>query len=369
MGGKESITGPYGRSGPRWTENRQAMPEPTPRELVLAALRHEETERLPYNFMLSPPALGKLQAHLGLAAHEAADWIGSCLYIYGCRDKPLYAHPDRYGPTISDQWGVVWATSEVDRGYPVVHPLAGGIAALPETSPDPLEPKRWEGVAQSAERHPDLYRLAVIGDLWERANFLRGLDRLLLDLLDQPRFVHELLDRIAEYDLATLRGMVPFQPDGVFLSDDYGLQRSLMMSPRAWREFIRPRLKLLFDEAKRHGFTIMLHSCGHVSEIVPDLIELGLDILHPIQPEAMDILRLKREFGRDITFCGGLNTQQLLPCGTPEEVRAEVLRLGDDMGRGGGYIIEPGITVQADVPLGNLLAAITAAREYRRRRA
>ncbi|MCE5241325.1 hypothetical protein LLH23_22905 [bacterium] len=342
------------------------MSGPPPRDLVLAALRHEETERLPYDFMLSPPALQRLQEHLGLGEHEAEDWIGSCLYLYGCRDKPLYAHPDRYGPTITDQWGVVWSTSETDRGYPVVHPLGDGGGTLVLPGPDPCEPRRWEGVARSADRYPHLYRLAVIGDLWERAQVLRGLDRLLLDLLDQPRFVHELLDTVCEYNLATLREMAQFRPDGVFLSDDYGLQRSLMMSPRDWRTFIRPRLQVLFAEAKRHAFTIMLHSCGNVSEIIPDLIGLGLDILHPIQPEAMDGATLKREFGRDLTFCGGLNTQQLLPHATPDEIRAEVRRLGDEMGRGGGYILEPGITVQADVPLENLLAAIEAARAYRR---
>lgn len=337
----------------------------TPRELVLAALRHEETERLPYNFMLSPPALRKLGERLGLGEREAEAWIGSCLRLYGCRDKPLYAGPDQYGPTITDQWGVVWATSHLDRGYPVVHPLAE--TPLSEYAwPDPLEPGRWRGVERSAASHEDLYRLAVVGDLWERANFLRGLDRLLLDVRANPRFVHELLDGIAQYNLATLRRLVPLGPDAVFLSDDYGLQRSLMMSPRDWREFIKPRLALLFGEAKRAGCGVMLHSCGNVAGIIPDLIELGLDILHPIQPEAMDSRWLKREYGRDLAFCGGLNTQQLLPGGTPEEVWAEVRRLGDELGQGGGYILEPGITVQDDVPVENLLAAIEAAKEYRR---
>jgi uroporphyrinogen decarboxylase len=354
------------------------MAAPTPRELVLAALRHEETERLPYNFMLSPPALRMLQEHLGLAERETEAWIGSSLDLYGCRDKPLYAHPDQYGPTITDQWGVVWSTSEVDRGYPLVHPLAvpgsAGFqpaavqpaAVQPSDFPDPLEPQRWQGVDRSAARYPDLYRIAVVGDLWERANFLRGLDTLLLDLRENPGFVHALLDRIAAYNLATLQGIAPFQPDGVFISDDYGLQRSLMMSPQDWRRFVRPHLARLFAAAQRHGCRTMLHTCGHVTEIVPDLIGIGLDILHPIQPEAMDIAGLKRDFGRDLTFCGGISTQQLMPNGTAEQVRAEVRRLATEMGRGGGYILEPGITLQADVPLANLVAVVEAAKEFRR---
>jgi uroporphyrinogen decarboxylase len=180
--------------------------------------------------------------------------------------------------------------------------------------------------------------------------------------------VHDLLDAIAAYNLATLARMVETAPDGIFISDDYGLQRSLMMSPSDWREFIKPRLRRLLEAAQARGLVTMLHSCGCVAQIVPDLVELGLDILHPIQPEALDILALKREYGRDLTFCGGIGTQQVLPRGAPEEVRAEVLRVADAMGAGGGYILEPGITLQADVPLENLLALVEAARDYRRYR-
>lgn len=139
-----------------------------------------------------------------------------------------------------------------------------------------------------------------------------------------------------------------------------------MMSPTDWRTFLKPHVATLAAAAHAQGAHFMLHSCGHVTEIIPDLIELGLDMLHPVQPEAMDLTYLKREYGRDLTFCGGLNTQQLLPHATPDEIRTEVNRLGREMGRGGGYILEPGITVQADVPLENLLAAIEAAQDFRR---
>lgn len=117
----------------------------------------------------------------------------------------------------------------------------------------------------------------------------------------------------------------------------------------------------IYGLAKQHGRTVLHHSCGHIVPVIGDLIELGLDILHPIQPEAMDIFDLKRRFGPHLTFCGGLGTQDLLPRGTPQQVRDEVRRLKDGMG-GGGYILEPGITLQADLPLANLLAMIDEAR-------
>ncbi len=217
-------------------------------------------------------------------------------------------------------------------------------------------------VPEAARKYPQQFRLAVIGDLWERAHFLRGLDHLLMDLREAPRFVHELLDRICEYNLATLAEMASYGPDGVFISDDYGFQDRLMMSPRDWREFVRPRLSRLLDAAKRHGLVTMLHSCGNVRAIVPDLIEIGLDILHPIQPEALDVFALKREFGQHLTLCGGISTQRTLPHGTPEDVRNEVEQKARVLGTGGGYILEPGITLQADVPLANLVALVETAR-------
>ena len=167
-----------------------------------------------------------------------------------------------------------------------------------------------------------------------------------------------LLERIMEYNLATMRNVARYDVDAIFLSDDYGTQRDLVMSPRDWRHFVRPRLKRIFEETHSLGLKTMLHSCGNIRKIVPDLIEVGLDILHPIQPEAMDIFELKRTFGADLTFQGGVRTQDLLPYGSPEEVRKEVLRTLDGMAEGGGYILEPGITLQADVPLENLVALI-----------
>jgi uroporphyrinogen decarboxylase len=313
--------------------------------------------------MFSPPAEAALREHYGVA--DLADCLGTSLFLFGCAGKPLYASPDEFGPTIADEWGVVWATSHIDRGYPVRHPLTEPSLAG-YTVPDPLDAERWAPVCEVDLADRSELALAVVGDLWERAHFVRGLDALLMDLRAAPRFVHELLDRICEYCLATLERMALLRPDGVFISDDYGFQDRLMMSPADWREFVRPRLARLLSAAQQHGLRTMLHSCGNVSSIIPDLIELGLDILHPLQPEAMDVFALKREFGRDITFCGGVSTQHTLPFGTPDDVRREVTLKADVLGRGGGYILEPGITLQADVPLPNLLALIDAARDYRR---
>lgn len=335
----------------------------TPREIVYAALRHEETPSVPYNFMFSPPAAEKLRAYYGLDDLQAG--LNIHLYFFGPKGKPLYASPDVYGPTITDEFGVVWATSHMDRGYPVRHPLTQP-SLRGYTFPDPLRPARWEGIEEAAQRYRDQFHVAVIGDLWERAHFLRGLDALLADLIENPRFVHDLLEALCQYMLVTLERIAPLRPDAVFISDDYGFQDRMMMRPEHWRKFVCPRLARVLAAAKGYGFATMLHTCGHVTEVIPDLIEIGLDILHPIQPEAMDIFALKREFGRHLTFCGGISTQRLLPFGTPDSVRQAVRQTISVMARGGGYITEPGITLQADVPTENLVALVEAARTYQR---
>jgi uroporphyrinogen decarboxylase len=149
--------------------------------------------------------------------------------------------------------------------------------------------------------------------------------------------------------------------DGIFLSDDYGHQRSLLMSPDQWREFIKPRLREFFARIKGEGLFTFLHSCGNISEIVPDLIEVGLDVLHPVQPEAMDIASLKAKYANRLAFYGGISTQRTLPRGTPEEVAEEVRRTVQFMAKDGGYILAPGITLQHDILLENILAFIRAA--------
>ncbi|MEW6755637.1 MAG: uroporphyrinogen decarboxylase family protein, partial [Candidatus Latescibacterota bacterium] len=183
------------------------------------------------------------------------------------------------------------------------------------------------------------------------------------DLALHPAFVEELLECLAWGVRQTVELLVHgYAFEAIALSDDYGTQRGMLLSPDHWRRLIRPHLARLYALAHDHGRTVLHHSCGNVEPIVPDLVDLGLDILHPIQPEAMDVLRLKREYGRHLSFCGGVPTQRLLVGGTAAQVRAEVRRLKREMGAGGGYIVEPGITLQADVPLENMMAMIEEAR-------
>lgn len=333
----------------------------TNKDWMQRVLEHDARAPVPYNLPLSPPARQKLEEHYGTG--DVEEYLDLPVRMIGMQSvKPLYASPNVYGDRVRDEFGVVWTTNEIDRGAPV-----GPCLVEPDLSrytfPDPAEPCRFEHLDPWCRQNAEHYTILWVGDLWERATFMCGMERLLLYVATEPGFVDKLLRRIADYILQTmdiLFGRFPF--DGIALSDDYGTQRSMLISPEAWRRFVKPRLAQIFRRAKEAGRTVFLHSCGNVRAVVPDLVELGLDILHPIQPEALDILQLKRQFGGRLTFCGGLGTQKLLNNGSPQEIRDEVRRLKRQMGRGGGYILEPGITLQADVPLENIVAMIDAAR-------
>ena len=333
----------------------------TNKNWIQRVLRHQDGLPVPYNLPLSPVSRRKLEGHYG--TDDVEGFLDLPIRMTGMQSvKPLYALPEEYGSRVKDEFGVVWATSDIDRGVPV-----GPCITRPDLSgyefPDPEKAYRFERLDQWCRNNAEHYTILWIGDLWERATFMCGTERLLLYVALEPDFVDALLAGIADYILGTMNVLLArFEFDCVALSDDYGTQRSMLISPDAWRRFVKPRLAEIFSTAKAAGRAVFLHSCGNVRAVVPDLVELGLDILHPVQPEALDILELKEQFGDRLTFCGGLGTQQLLVGGGPDDVRAEVHRLKREMGRHGGYILEPGITLQADVPLENMVALIEAAR-------
>lgn len=332
------------------------------RDWIRQTLDHRESDAVPYNFMFSPPAERIIREHYGQDLEES---LSLPIRMIGPKSqKPLYADPDEFGATITDEFGVVWSTSKIDRGSPIGH-------CLPEpdlsryTFPDPTEAFRFGNIEHWCAKQEGHYRIIWVGELWERATFMRGMEQLLLDVVMSPKFVEALLQRLTEYVLETVCVLAAIGDfECIAVSDDYGTQHGMLMSPEHWRRLVKPCLARIYELAKNHGLAVFHHSCGNILPIIGDMVELGLDILHPIQPEAMDILFLKKEFGKHLTFCGGISTQDVLVSGTPEQVRSAVQSLKREMARGGGYILEPGITIQADVSRENLLAMIEEARQH-----
>jgi uroporphyrinogen decarboxylase len=272
-----------------------------------------------------------------------------------------------------DEWGIGWRMPK-DRGlyYDMFdHPLAGDIteeAIARLRGPDPLDPGRFVGMREAARRVAEEEQRAVVvtqmtAGVTEIAAWTRGYADFYADLAINHALVGKLMDKVNQVKAAYWgRALeeVGEYVDVMMLGDDFAGQDRLLMSPRTWRKLVKPRLKDLFDFLHaRSRAKLFLHSCGAVREVIPDLIEIGLDILNPVQVSAagMDSAELKREFGKDLVFWGGgVDTQRVLPYGTPEDVRAEVRRRLEDLCPGGGFVFNPVHNIQSDVPTENLQA-------------
>ena len=208
----------------------------------------------------------------------------------------------------------------------------------------------------------DGLRVFNIGfSLYERAWTLRGMGNLMLDFIENPGFVRELMGAIADYNIAQIRKALEYDIDAVHFGDDWGQQCGLQTGLAFWREFIYPQLKRMYGVVKDAGKFVSIHSCGDVDELFDDLIGIGLNCFNPFQPEVMDVEALLKKYRGRLAFYGGLSTQRTLPYGTPQDVRNETRWLLE-LGRQGGYIFAPAHSVQGDVPLENMLAFIETVR-------
>jgi len=329
----------------------------TKKKIVKLTIQHTETPNVPYHLDFTPPVKAMLQEYYRCEDVDAA--IGNYLYWVSWHPSLDFRGKRHANGLVEDEYGVVWQSLPENRGYPVTHPLQKADLSNYKF-PDSYAPGRFAGVADNISKNRDKFVVAWCGDFFERAHFLRGMDAILMDFYEHPQFVGDVLDGILNFILGIIEQLSQFQVDGIFLSDDYGHQSGLLMSPALWRKFIKPRLRTIVRAIKDRGLYVFLHSCGNVSDIAWDLIEIGLDVLHPIQPEAMDIELLKKVYGGRLTFYGGISTQRTLVEDSPDEVKREVQTTIEKMSRKGGYILGPGITLQHDVPLENILAFLDA---------
>jgi uroporphyrinogen decarboxylase len=332
----------------------------TPRERVWQAIRHCSPDRTPWQISYTVPARDKLAAYYG--TDDLDHVLGNHLAVYDPRP------PDAWQETRPDYWrdefGVIWnRTIDKDIGIVDAYRLHNrGWDGY--TLPDPHDPRRYEALPAFIEANPARFRVVNIGfSLFERAWTLRSMTELMVDMLEAPAWVDELLDAITRFNVGLVEEVTRYDIDAVMFGDDWGQQRGLLTGARHWRRFIRPCLAQMYGAVKRTGKAVFIHSCGRVQELFPDLIELGLDVFNPFQPEVMDPYAMKAQFGDRLSFYGGMSIQHVLPYGTPQQVRDETRRLMDVVGKNGGYIIGPSHDMTGDIPIENMAAFIEAVRE------
>jgi uroporphyrinogen decarboxylase len=192
----------------------------------------------------------------------------------------------------------------------------------------------------------------------QRTWTLAGEENILMGMVSNKKFVHALMDRILEFNLRIIRNVCRYDVDALMFGDDWGYQRGVVMGPKLWREFIKPRLQQMYAVVKSSGKLVFIHSCGKVFELFPDLIECGVDVFNPFQPEVIDVYEAKRNYGDRLSFYGGISTQQLLPYGSVSEVKDTVRRLIDRVGKNGGYIAAPAHSIPGDAKPENVAAMI-----------
>jgi len=380
----------------------------TSRERMLAALRHHEPDRVPLDLgstqvtTIAAAAYTPLRAHLGLPDRppDVIDLIQQAvrphddlLDLWGVDTRGLFPltsanwqidHTDAGDHWDAvDEWGLRYTFPKTGGLYysltqsPIPGPTMPPDAPDTHPWPEPRLPERIAGLREQAETSRARGKLVVLkgycAGLVEMAERLRGMENFLCDLMLDPagatRLMHRILDlKLAFWDMAldTLADVV----DVVMEADDFGTQDSTLVPPRVFREVVRPlQSQLIAFLRQRIGPDrfILFHSCGSVRELIPDFIDMGIDILNPVHTRAagMDPIALKRDFGRDIVFWGGgVDTQGVLPHGTPQEVRDDVRRNIEALAPGGGFVFNTVHNIQADVPPANLVAMWEALQEF-----
>jgi uroporphyrinogen decarboxylase len=344
----------------------------------LTTLRRRVPDRVPLSMSLCPSQMERFRLETG--AESPAEYFGFC--SRGARPLPVQNetdfrpfHADLPSEARLDHWGIGWVKDTVYHFERILHPLQRATTVrqiLDYPYPDLAADYRFVGFEdQVSEIHArDLAAQASVspvgGTVFWPAYKMRGMAELLIDLATNPEMAFALLDVVTGICSRLAAKLATYDLEILNLADDFGTQRALMVRPEDWRAWFKERLCTVIDAAKsvRPEILIVFHSDGKIDEIIPDLIEIGVDVLNPLQPEVMDPAAIKREFGGDLAFWGGLGTQTTLPFGTPDDVRTAVRTLIDTVGVGGGFVVAPTHLVEPEVPWENILAFVETVDRY-----
>jgi uroporphyrinogen decarboxylase len=332
----------------------------TKKDRVKAAINHRETDLVPWQIDCLSAAEKKLKSYFGDA--DLNEVIGNHMAMFEPSYYSIFKTEDLEANKFRDAFGAVWELKpNEDIGTVIFNPLKEPTLKGYEF-PDPNKVMELDEIPSFINKNKDNFILGAIGfSLYERAWILRGIEPILIDFLLNPLFVEELFDKIIEFNLIITKRLCKFPIDAFHFGDDWGQQEGLIIDPELWRKFFKKRLKTLYDAVHDEGLPVSIHSCGDITRIIPDLIEIGVNMICPLQAEAMDFKYLKKEYGKDLAFWGGVSTQKTLPFGSPEDVKREIRERIKVLGKGGGYILAPSHELQGDIPLENMLAFIDEA--------
>jgi uroporphyrinogen decarboxylase len=350
----------------------------TDREIFFQTVRRQAPSRQLYHFSCTPDLKERVQRHIGQDVN---------IRIHYGSFSPWRMVPRRPNSIPPADFSRYWHDAELPEGTKI---SARGVAELPGSQyhfTRKVSPLRNAASLREIEEYPILDNAGYdishypetikkahaegrptetwAGHMYEIAWAIRGYEQFLEDLLMRPAWTEALLDKLFHNNLFRAEAAARAGLDAIYCADDVANQSSLMFSPDLWRHFFLSRWKKVWQSAKaiKPDIIIHYHSDGNIFDIIPDLIEAGLDILNPLQPECLDIDTIYREYGKDLTFDGLIGTQTTMPFGSPEDVKKRVRECRKKYGKNGGLILSPTHTLQPETPIENIEAFVEACRE------
>ena len=272
-----------------------------------------------------------------------------------------------------DEWGVGWKiqpySTPFGEGYYTeisTHPLENTDALDDYHPPDSLRPEIYKDSKQIIDLFKDEYWIvgSTVCTIFETAWALRGFETLMLDMAYDPTFADQILDIPYNYHLNAAKQLVKLGVDMIWLGDDIGSQHQLLISPAMWRRFLKPKMGHFISELKsiNKELKIAYHSDGNIQALIPEFIEIGIDVLNPIQPSCMDPVEIKNLYGDKLSFWGTIDEQYTLPFGSPDEVKNQIIERINTIGKNGGLILSPTHHVQLDTPMDNFWSMVNTIR-------
>lgn len=354
-----------------------------PRENVTALLRREPYEWVPVDLQLCPSLEEEYRrrtgASVGYQDYFQLPWAGiDDIHMPKEDGQYLPYHPGLKAGSYIDLWGVAHEPgSAAAKHMTYMRCPLRGIDSLAEIRAYPLPDYAAGDTAESAANQRaqvdalHARGLAAMGYLtctiWETSWYIRGMEDLMMDMMSEDPIASYLLDAVTEREIIRARAYARAGVDILYLGDDIGMQKTPMMSLELYYKWLKPRLKQVIDAARAINPDILVkyHSCGYATPFIPHLIEAGVDILNPIQPESMDFQAIYREFGGKISFDGTIGTQSVMPFGTPQQVRDTVFRHLEIAKPHGGLLPAPTHLLEPEVPWENIIAYVEACRDYK----
>jgi uroporphyrinogen decarboxylase len=352
----------------------------TNREKFFRVVRREMEGYIPFEFRLCPKLKTKFEERTGIVDYSTYyDMPLKFVWLnFKKRDVDFlkyFSEKDLKEITSIDEWGIGYIEGSIEHFKKMLPPM-GGFETIEEFMnfpyPDPDKDFDFSYTAEEVEatkKEDKVVMAAMDMTIFEISWYLRGMDTFMMDLLTEPELANYHLDRITEIRCNHAKKFAECGVDVLHLGDDVSTQLDMMISPEVWRTFLKPRLKKVIDAAREVNKNILIdyHGDGNLQKIIPDLIEIGVDILNPIQPECMDPVKIKELYGDKLSFRGTIGTQTTMPFGTPEDVERACMEMIEKVGKGGGLILAPTHLLEPEVPWENIESFVNTVKKYNAR--